>query len=114
MDGARRCWIDPTSAASLWWSVPVKPSAVIDTRVIFCGDNLEQLGKLPAECVELSYIGPPLNSNRNYEGPSRTGIFEARRRRRSFQDSHESTPPSSITCARAENSSEFQKLREGK
>jgi len=23
-----------------------KPSAVIDTRVIYCGDNLEQLGKL--------------------------------------------------------------------
>jgi lysyl-tRNA synthetase class I len=24
-----------------------KPSAVIDTRVIYCGDNLDQLRKLP-------------------------------------------------------------------
>ena len=40
---------------------------MIDTRVIYCGDNLEQLGKLPAECVDLIYIDPPFNSNRNYE-----------------------------------------------
>src|SRR5438477_13077964 len=44
-----------------------KPSAVIDTRVIYCGDNLEQLRKLPDACVELVYIDPPFNSNRNYE-----------------------------------------------
>jgi hypothetical protein len=25
-----------------------KPSALIDTRVIYCGDNLEQLRKFPA------------------------------------------------------------------
>jgi hypothetical protein len=24
-----------------------KPSALLDTRVIYCGDNLEQLAKLP-------------------------------------------------------------------
>ena len=47
--------------------VPAKPSAVIDTRVIYCGDNLEQLKKLPPECVDLIYIDPPFNSNRNYE-----------------------------------------------
>jgi hypothetical protein len=28
--------------------VPAKPSALVDTRVIYCGDNLEQLRKLPA------------------------------------------------------------------
>ena len=44
-----------------------KPSAVIDTRVIYCGDNLEQLKKLPGACVDLIYIDPPFNSNRNYE-----------------------------------------------
>ena len=33
-----------------------KPSAVIDTRVIYCGDNLEQLRKLPDACVDLIYI----------------------------------------------------------
>ncbi|HAF22448.1 MAG TPA: hypothetical protein DCK93_05970 [Blastocatellia bacterium] len=33
-----------------------KPSAVIDTRVIYCGDNLDQLRKLPEACVDLIYI----------------------------------------------------------
>ena len=44
-----------------------KPSAVVDTRVIYCGDNLDQLKKLPDGCVDLIYINPPFNSNRNYE-----------------------------------------------
>lgn len=30
-----------------------KASALIDTRVIYCGDNLEQLRKLPEACVDL-------------------------------------------------------------
>ena len=42
-------------------------SALVDTRVIYCGDNLEQLKKLPGECGDLIYIDPPFNSNRNYE-----------------------------------------------
>jgi len=25
-----------------------KPSALVDTRVVYCGDNLDQLQKLPA------------------------------------------------------------------
>jgi len=44
-----------------------RPSALIDTRVIYCGDNLEQLAKLPDGCIDLIYIDPPFNSNRNYE-----------------------------------------------
>jgi 16S rRNA G966 N2-methylase RsmD len=44
-----------------------KPSTVVDTRVVYCGDNLEQLKKLPDGCVDLIYIDPPFNSNRNYE-----------------------------------------------
>lgn len=44
-----------------------KPSASLDTRVIYCGDNLEQLKNLPDACVDLSYIDPPFYSNRNYE-----------------------------------------------
>jgi len=47
--------------------MPAKPSAVIDTRVIYCGDNLNQLRKFPDGCVDLIYIDPPFNSNRNYE-----------------------------------------------
>jgi len=48
-------------------AAPAKPSAVIDTRVIYCGDNLEQLRKLPDACIDLVYIDPPFNSNRNYD-----------------------------------------------
>jgi hypothetical protein len=28
----------------------LKPSALLDTRVVYCGDNLEQLAKLPDAC----------------------------------------------------------------
>ncbi len=65
---------------------PGKPSALIDTRVVYCGDNLEQLTKLPDECVDLIYIDPPFNSNRNYE------VFWGEKKElRSFDDRHEST-----------------------
>jgi hypothetical protein len=33
-----------------------KSPALIDTRVIYCGDNLDQLRKLPDACVDLIYI----------------------------------------------------------
>jgi DNA modification methylase len=64
----------------------LKSSALVDTRLIYCGDNLEQLKKLPNACVDLIYIDPPFNSNRNYE------VFwpETSERRR-FDDRHEST-----------------------
>jgi 16S rRNA G966 N2-methylase RsmD len=45
----------------------VKPSVVHRYCVIFCRDNFEESKKLPAACVELIYIDPPFNSNRNYE-----------------------------------------------
>jgi hypothetical protein len=44
-----------------------RPSALLDTRVIYCGDCLEQLEKLPPQCIDRIYIDPPFNSNRNYE-----------------------------------------------
>ena len=46
-----------------------RPSALLDTRVIYCGDNLEQLAKLLDQCIDLSRggIDPPFNSNRSYE-----------------------------------------------
>jgi predicted component of type VI protein secretion system len=46
---------------------PQRPSGPLDTRVVYCGDNLEQFTKLPDACVDLIYIDPPFNSNRNYE-----------------------------------------------
>jgi len=63
-----------------------KPSALIDTRVIYCGDNLEQLRKLPDACVDLIYIDPPFNSNRNYEV-----FWGETKEKRAFADRHAST-----------------------
>lgn len=61
-------------------------SALIDTQVIYCGDNLDQLSKLPDACVDLIYIDPPFNSNRNYEV-----FWNEKREMRSFDDRHGST-----------------------
>jgi DNA modification methylase len=66
--------------------MPAKPSALLDTRVIYCGDNLDQLHKLPDGCVDLIYIDPPFNSNRNYEV-----FWGETKEKRSFRDRHEST-----------------------
>ena len=63
-----------------------KSSTLLDTRVIYCGDNLEQLKKLPAGCVDLIYIDPPFNSNRNYEV-----FWGETKEKRAFEDRHAST-----------------------
>lgn len=65
---------------------PAKPSALLDTRLIYCGDNLEQLRKLPDRCVDLIYIDPPFNSNRNYEV-----FWGETKEKRAFEDRHAST-----------------------
>jgi len=65
---------------------PAKPSALLDTRVVYCGDNLEQLQKLPDACVDLIYIDPPFNSNRNYEV-----FWGETKEKRAFEDRHAST-----------------------
>jgi len=66
-------------------AVAGRPSPRVDTRVIYCGDNLDQLPQLPAECVDLIYIDPPFNSNRNYEV-----FWGETKEKRSFEDRHES------------------------
>jgi len=63
-----------------------RPSAVVDTRVIYCGDNLDQLKKLPDGCVGLVGIDPPFNSNRNYEV-----FWGETKEKRAFEDGHAST-----------------------
>ncbi|MCX5636472.1 MAG: hypothetical protein NTX52_02105 [Planctomycetota bacterium] len=63
-----------------------KPSALVDTRVIYCGDNLDQLKKFPDECIDLIYIDPPFNSNRNYEV-----FWGETKEKRAFEDRHAST-----------------------
>jgi hypothetical protein len=62
-----------------------RPSALLDTRVVYCGDNLEQLAKLPDACVDLIYIDPPFNSNRNYEV-----FWGETKEKRAFEDRHAS------------------------
>ena len=63
-----------------------KPSVLVDTRVIYCGDNLDQLKKFPDQCIDLIYIDPPFNSNRNYEV-----FWGETKEKRSFEDRHAST-----------------------
>ncbi len=63
-----------------------RPSAVLDTRVIFCGDCLDQLRRLPDRCVDLIYVDPPFNSNRNYEV-----FWGETKEKRAFEDRHAST-----------------------
>jgi DNA modification methylase len=63
-----------------------RPSSLIDTRVIYCGDCLDQLRKLPDACVDLVYIDPPFNSNQNYEV-----FWGEAKEKRAFEDRHEST-----------------------
>jgi hypothetical protein len=58
-----------SSASAIRPELPThrRPLAMLDTRVIYCGDCLVQLQRLPDACIDLSYIDPPFNSNRNYE-----------------------------------------------
>lgn len=63
-----------------------RPSSLVDTRVIYCGDCLDQLRNLPDHCVDLIYIDPPFNSNRNYEV-----FWGERKETRAFEDRHAST-----------------------
>jgi hypothetical protein len=57
----------PAKAPATKQQHAARPSALLDTRIIYCGDCLDQLAKLPDGCIDLIYIDPPLNSNRNYE-----------------------------------------------
>lgn len=43
------------------------PKHQLKTSIIYCGDNLQMLKDIPDESVDLIYIDPPFNSNRNYE-----------------------------------------------
>ncbi|MHB8442632.1 MAG: DNA methyltransferase [Candidatus Tyrphobacter sp.] len=61
-------------------------SALVDTNIIYCGDCLDQLRKLPDQCVDLIYIDPPFNSNRDYEV-----FWGETKEKRGFEDRHEST-----------------------
>jgi len=65
-----------------------RPSPLLDTRIIYCGDCLDQLRKLPDACVDLIYIDPPFNSNRNYEV-----FWGETKEKRAFEDRHAAPQP---------------------
>ena len=68
----------------------LKHSVLLDTRVVYCGDNLEQLAKLPDACVDLIYIDPPFNSKRNYDGgQSGSDFWGESKEKRTFEDRRE-------------------------
>ena len=77
-------WTGPDRPAAA--ATSARSSSVVDTRVVYCGDNLEQLRKLPDACIDLVYIDPPFNSNRNYEV-----FWGETKERRAFADRHSST-----------------------
>lgn len=58
----------------------------MNTQIIYCGDCLQQLPKLPDASIDLIYIDPPFNSNRNYEV-----FWGETKEKRSFEDRHAST-----------------------
>jgi hypothetical protein len=48
-----RLFIDATRDNRKTSGVPAKPSALVDTRVINCGDNLEQFRSRPEGCMDV-------------------------------------------------------------
>lgn len=58
----------------------------VETKIIYCGDCLDQLPKLAEASVDLIYIDPPFNSNRDYEV-----FWGETKEKRSFEDRHAST-----------------------
>ena len=45
----------------------------VRNRTLFTGDSLDVMRGMHSECVDLIYLDPPFNSNRNSEAPRRPG-----------------------------------------
>ncbi|WP_422928605.1 DNA methyltransferase [Singulisphaera sp. PoT] len=67
-------------------TIEIAPGLPTDKQVIYCGDNLDKLKTMPSGFVDLIYIDPPFNSDRNYEV-----FWGEHKEKRSFEDRHEST-----------------------
>ena len=74
----------------------LKPLSLLDTRVVYCGDNQEQLAKLPDACVDLIYLDPPFKSNRNCEV-----FWGETKEKRAFEDRLRTPRLTLTTCTRA-------------
>jgi DNA modification methylase len=64
----------------------LRGSASLETRTVHCGDNLDELRRMPDACIDLIYVDPPFNSNRDYEV-----FWGETKEKRAFEDRHEST-----------------------
>jgi len=63
-----------------------RPSSLLDTRVVYCGDNLEQLARLPDAYVDLIFIDPLFNSSRNYrQRPDWHSLWGESKEKRAFE-----------------------------
>ena len=82
----KRAATKPTAERAPARAAARRPSSLLDTRIIYCGDCVDQLAKLPDGCVDLIYIDPPFNSNRNYEV-----FWGETKEKRAFEDRHGST-----------------------
>ncbi len=65
----------------------------LQNRKLFFGDNLDILReKIPDECIDLIYLDPPFNSNRNYNILYKEGLVDSPAQVQAFEDSWHWTP----------------------
>ena len=62
-------------------------------KTIWTGDNLDILRGLNSESVDLIYLDPPFNSNRNYAAPVGSAAAGAEFRARSSRTPGRGLPP---------------------
>jgi hypothetical protein len=75
-------------------TIKLKPSALVDTRVVYCGDNLEQLAKLPdGPCRTGQCWGLPREITPRATTPQRRHRISRgeTKEKRAFEDRHENT-----------------------
>ena len=57
------------------------PDCNVENRTIFCDDNLDVLKGINSECIDLIYLDPPFNKNKEFTAPIGTSAEGA-----SFKD----------------------------
>ena len=57
------------NVCSSWSKLTAMPEPNFVDKTVWTGDNLDILRGLNSESVDLIYLDPPFNSNRNYAAP---------------------------------------------
>ena len=67
------------------------------SRTIWAGDNLDILRGMNSESVDLCYLDPPFNSNRNYAAPPVPELVHEPKKIAHFRHKHDTLalPPAS-------------------